>query len=98
MREKALSKRAFARETGFGQRKVTEIWSEPSFPVVAGKVFWSDFVLWRRRNLPPQRCASAPDEQPRVDRTPCAPAQMSDSHVSLRPRAARLAALAASLF
>ena len=92
MREKALSKRAFMRDAGMSFPTIKKLWADPTFPTVAGKVFWSDFVLWRRRNL---RSPHPPIEQglePGACHTTGESVPTSDLLTALPPRAARLAA------
>gem|GEM_PF-3267671 len=94
-RERPLSKRAFIRVSGFGQKSVNEIWKQPAFPLVCGKVYWSDYVLWRRRNIQPASPPVAPSE-PEICNIPHPLAKVRLSPTSLPPRAARLLALAES--
>ena len=92
--EKPLSQRAFSIESGFGQKAVQKLFSSPGFPVVAGKVFWSDFVIWRRLSLRRQHSDTAPSEPLDAGRIPCESTPTSGLPFALPPRAARLAALA----
>jgi hypothetical protein len=90
--EKALSKRAFMQITGFSFQAARQIWNDPSFPKVAEKVFWSDFVAWRRRNLKAPRSHTPPNPAPDAGHTTNEPTPKSGSQVALPPRAARLRA------
>ncbi len=90
--ERAMSKRAFMRETGFSFPTVQKLWADPSFPLVSEKVFWSDFVTWRRRNLPSPRLQKPPNPAPDAGHTKDGSIRRNDSPNALPPRAARLRA------
>ncbi len=49
--EKPLSMRAFMKASGLTYPRVHALWKNPSFPLVEGLIYWSDFVWWRRRKL-----------------------------------------------
>ena len=90
--ERALSKRGFMRETGFSFPTVQQLWSDPSFPLVGEKVFWSDFVVWRRRGLRSPRPKMQPSPELGAGHTINESVPRNDSPVALPPRAARLRA------
>lgn len=90
--EKAMSKRAFMRETGFSFPTVQKLWADPSFPVVAEKVFWSDFVTWRRKTRQSQNPQKPPNPEPDGGHTKDGSIRRNDSPNALPPRAARLRA------
>ena len=93
--ERAMSKREFMRQTGMSFPTVQKLWNDPSFPVTAEKVFWSDFVIWRRRFL---RCRSqntAPHPSPDDGHKACESIPTNGLLAALPPRAERLRALVA---
>jgi len=90
--ERAMSKRNFMKVTGFSHQNAQKLWSDQSFPLVAGKVFWSDFVAWRRRGFQSPNLRMPPNPGPDVDHKADAPVRKNDSPNALPPRAARLRA------
>jgi len=47
-RDQALNVKEFAVLAGFSYSVARQWFQLPGFPVIQGKVFWQDFVLWRR--------------------------------------------------
>jgi hypothetical protein len=90
---KALSLREFAQAGGISYSLAIALSKEPGFPIFHGKIWWEDFVIWRRRAIQyfPHRCMHE-DHPPDADRTANESVPKSDLQASLPPRAARLLA------
>jgi hypothetical protein len=91
--DKALSLREFAQAGGISYSMAIALSKEPWFPIFHGKIWWEDFVMWRRQAIqhsphhhmledhPPDAGHKADESIPK-----------SDLQASLPPRAARLLA------
>lgn len=94
--EKALSLRTFMKMTGTGYSVAKKMWDSPGFPAIAGKIFWSDFVIWRRRRMEAmelsQNLQTPPNPPLDAGHTACGSTRMNDSRAALPPRAERLLA------
>ena len=91
--DKALSLREFAQAGGISYSLAIALSKEPGFPIFHGKIWWEDFVMWRRQVIQysPHRCMLE-DHPPDAGRTADEPVPKSDLQASLPPRAARLLA------
>lgn len=90
--EKAMSKREFMRQTGMSFPTIQKLWNDASFPVTAGKLFWSDFVIWRRRSLRSQHQNILPNPALDDGRKVGESILTNGSLAALPPRAERLRA------
>jgi hypothetical protein len=90
---KALSLREFAQAGGISYSLAIAFSKEPGFPIFHGKIWWEDFVMWRRQAIQysPHR-SMLEDHPPDADHTVSESVPKSDLQVSLPPRAARLLA------
>lgn len=90
---KALSLREFAQAGGITYSLAIALSKEPGFPIFHGKIWWEDFVIWRRQAIQhsPHRYTSE-DPQPGAGHTIDELVPKSDLQASLPPRAARLLA------
>src|SRR5207249_6165329 len=52
--DQALNIKEFAVLAGVSYSVAREWFHLPGFPALLGKVFWGDFVLWRRSQNPPK--------------------------------------------
>ena len=48
---KALSLREFAQAGGISYSLAIALSKEPGFPIFHGKIWWEDFVMWRRQAI-----------------------------------------------
>ena len=89
--DQALSAKEFAVLTGVSYSTAREWFRLPTFPVLQGGVFLSDFVRWRQGQTgldgPQERVPTATN---RGDITP--PSGLSSEKSTLSPRAARILA------
>lgn len=61
--DQALNIKEFAVLAGISYSVAREWFQSTGFPMVHGKIFWQDFVLWRRaQNVKNHKPASVPDE------------------------------------
>lgn len=90
---KALNLREFAQAGGISYSLAITLAREPGFPVFHGKIWWEDFVMWRRQaiqNSP--RHSRLEDHPPDADHRAYESVPTNDSPNALPPRAARLLA------
>jgi len=91
--DKALSLREFAQAGGISYSLAITLAKEPGFPIFHGKIWWADFVMWRRQAIQHSQHHYTPEGHPRDDdHRACESAPKSDLQASLPPRAARLLA------
>ena len=90
--EKPLTIRALMQATKLGHAAVKRMIEEPGFPIVAGRIFWSDFVIWRRMKMGLQNYDTASSPEPGAGHIECGLAPRSDSPAALPPRVERLRA------
>ena len=83
--DQALNVKEFAVLAGISYSVAREWFQLTGFPTIQGKVFWQDFVIWRRAKQHPQ--ASITD----VPKTDYAESRLGAS-LQLPPRAARILA------
>ena len=90
---KALSLREFAQAGGISYSLAIALSKEAGFPIFHGKIWWEDFVMWRRQAIQhsPHHC-TLEDRPPDVGHTADESVPKSDLRASLPPRAARLLA------
>ena len=91
--DKALSLREFAQAGGISYSLAITLAKEAGFPIFHGKIWWEDFVMWRRQAIQHTRHHSMPEDH-RLDdgHTEGESIPKSDLQASLPPRAARLLA------
>ena len=91
--DKALSLREFAQAGGISYSLAIALSKEPGFPIFHGKIWWEDFVMWRRQAIQySPHHYMLEDHLPDAGRTADGSAPKSDLQASLPPRAARLLA------
>lgn len=91
--DKALNLREFAQAGGISYSLAITLAREPGFPIFHGKIWWNDFVMWRRQAIQNSPHHNMPEDPlPGADRREYESAPMSDLRASLPPRAARLLA------
>ena len=90
---KALSLREFAQAGGISYSLAIALSKEPGFPIFHGKIWWEDFVMWRRQAIQySPHHYKLEDHPPDAGRTADESVPKSDLQASLPPRAARLLA------
>lgn len=91
--DKALSLREFAQAGGISYSLAITLAKEPGFPIFHGKIWWEDFVLWRRQVIQRAPDRHTPEDRPAGEgHRPGESISKSDLPASLPPRAARLLA------
>jgi hypothetical protein len=90
---KALSLREFAQAGGISYSLAISLSKEPGFPIFHGKIWWDDFVMWRRQAIQHSPRHHTPEDHlPDAGHTVDESAPKNDLQASLPPRAARLLA------
>jgi hypothetical protein len=90
---KALNLREFAQAGGISYSLAIAFSKEPGFPIFRGKIWWEDFVMWRRQAIQySPHHYTLEDHPPDAGRTADEPIPKNDLQASLPPRAARLLA------
>jgi hypothetical protein len=79
--DQAMNAKEFAVCAGICYSAARRLFRLAGFPVIAGMVFWQDFVTWRSGHIGSTSPLERPSVSPAVDKTGSA---------SLPPRAARL--------
>lgn len=89
--DKALSLREFAQAGGISYPLAITLARAPGFPIFHGKIWWEDFVVWRRQVILRTQNHDTPEDR-RTDghRSEAESAPKNDLKASLPPRAARL--------
>jgi len=85
----------FCKRMGVGHAAGKKIWEDATFPTVAGKLFWSDFIIWRRRKMVIPRQPTSEDRPLDAGHRASESAPKNGLPIALPPRAARLRAEAA---
>ena len=95
--EKALSLKELGRVTGMSYRLISRMKNEKDFPLVEGKIFYSDFVIWRRKKAGlVRRHDKQANPSPDDDHTTCGSTPKNGSPTALTPHAERLLSEASS--
>lgn len=85
--DQALNVKEFAVLAGISYSVAREWFQLTGFPAIQGKVFWQDFVLWRRaKQLPKGSITGSPEPNPAHVKS------HSDTLQQFPPRAARILA------
>jgi hypothetical protein len=61
--DRALKLKQFCLGAGLGYRAGLELSRLPGFPLIRGRVYWSDFVIWRRSQFALPTTASSTTRQ-----------------------------------